>query len=391
MHPTHTAYWIMASQWESEGDRKGMGGGNTEAARKLCMRALRFLKGKGTKTEGKEGEEEAVWREWIRVEVAFVERLRARAKVLGVGSGKTEDIVRVKEKKADEEEEEAEEDEGVAVPVLEGEVADEEETLDPKVLSGQEAILGGAIVRVVIDNLLKCTFPFSSPSLFALTFLSAAYSHSIFAYKLLLSILRPLPSPLRLPLLLHVYTSLSANVISTLPSYPAALHILATRHLYDVPFSPPKTSKKRKAEEAEVAEPEDPNEVKVQGEKLVDAVGKATEEYWKVLKGLGKKAKKGKGKESEGGVAAQAIYEQFAAWLEGLAEETDDKDLVRSPFLACLRSSAHRFLHSSSSLRPTSLPFSSPPLPTPSFPSSTSANCFALKHLPPPSSPSLRR
>ncbi|GAA5825398.1 hypothetical protein JCM11251_006966 [Rhodosporidiobolus azoricus] len=324
MHPTHTAYWIMASQWESEGDRKGMGGGNTEAARRLCMRALRFLKGK--RQEGVEGEEEAVWREWIRVEVSFIERLRGRMAVLGIGKGQTEEIIRVKEKNAEgseEDEEDAGTGEAVAVPALEGE-GDEDEVMaaqvDQKVLSGQEAILDGAIVRLVLDNLLR------------------SYNHSIFAYKLLLSILRPLPSPLRLPLLQHVYSSLSSFISPTSPSYPAALHILSTRHLYDVAYLPPKQSKKRKADDAQTAEPEDPNAIKVEGEKLVDAVGKACEEYWKVLKGLGKK---GKGKEREG-VKTQQIWEQFAAWLEEMADETKDDDLLEflSANLATALSSA---------------------------------------------------
>ncbi|GAA6037368.1 hypothetical protein JCM8097_008533 [Rhodosporidiobolus ruineniae] len=324
MHPTHTAYWIMASQWESEGDRKGMGGGNTEAARRLCMRALRFLKGK--RREGEEGEEEAVWKEWIRVEVSFVERLRGRMQVLGLGKGGTEEIIRVKEKGAAGEEEEA--DEGVAVPELEGE-GDEDgavkEQVDEKVLSGQEAILDGAIVRLVIENFLK------------------AYSHSVFAYKLILSYLRPLPSPLRLPLLQHVYSLLSLCVPPTSPSYPAALHLLATRRLYDVPYVPPKASKKRKAEDAQTAEPEDPNAIKVEGEKLVDAVGKATDEYWKVLKVYGKKGN-GKGKEVEGSVAVkvQEIWEQFCAWLEEMSEETEEDDLLEflSANLATALSSA---------------------------------------------------
>ncbi|KPV71623.1 uncharacterized protein RHOBADRAFT_56467, partial [Rhodotorula graminis WP1] len=281
MHPTHTPYWVLASQWESDGDRKGMGGGNTEGARRLCMRALRFLKGRkgARRDDGVDGPEELVWREWIRVEVAFVERLRERWQVLGIGKGATEDIVRVGGTAAAGEDAPSE----TVDDVLEGQAdeialpgADEDEDaelkqeIDEKALSGQEALLDGAIVRLVIDNLLK------------------SYSHSIFAYKLLLSILRPLPSPLRLPLLSHVYASLSANVSPSSPSYPAALHLLATRPLYDVAYAPPsKKSKKRSADDAEVAEPEDPTAIKVSGEKLVDAVGQACDEYWAVLKGLG--------------------------------------------------------------------------------------------------------
>jgi len=171
MHPTHTAYWIMASQWESEGDSKGMGGGNTEGARRLCMRALRFLKkGKkkvllnqqGEEEMGIEGDEEKIWKEWLRVEISFVEKLKARQKVLGLGKPGEggEEIVRVKGKrvKEDGEEEEEEEDQGVELPEIEGEEGEDivQLEVEQKVLSGQEAILDGAIVRAVIDNLLKC-------------------------------------------------------------------------------------------------------------------------------------------------------------------------------------------------------------------------------------------
>lgn len=324
----------MASRWESEGDEKGMGGGNTEGARRLCMRALRFLKKGKRKTsnsgkseeeeeddQGEEGDEELVWKEWIRLEVAFVEKLKSRQQVLGLGKGKDgeEVIVRVtgkREQKGSDDEEE-EEDAGVKVPTLEGEDEDQDQAqqeVEQKVLSGQEAILDGAIVRAVIDNFLK------------------SYQHSLFSYRFLLSILRPLPSSLRLPLLSHVYTSLTSTRLldPTHPSYSSFFHLYATRHLYDVPYSPPKSSKKRKADEAEVLEPENPDEIKVQGEKLVDAVGKVTTEYWKVLKKSGKKSSnsKGKGKGREGVEPMQKVWEQFASWLEGMEEVTEDEDLV---------------------------------------------------------------
>lgn len=164
MHPTETRFWIMASQWESDGDHKGMGGGNTEGARRLCMRALRFLKGRNNN----ERDLEAVWREWIRVEVAFVERLRERWQVLGIGKGKNggEEIVRVdKGKAAGSEDDDDEADEAVfgadeiALPGEEAEESQLKEEVDQKALSGQEALLDGAIVRVVLDNLVKCTYP----------------------------------------------------------------------------------------------------------------------------------------------------------------------------------------------------------------------------------------
>ncbi|GAA5977679.1 hypothetical protein JCM10908_005054 [Rhodotorula pacifica] len=319
MHPTETRFWIMASQWESDGDRKGMGGGNTEGARRLCMRALRFLKGRNNAQK----DQYAVWREWIRVEVSFVERLRERWQVLGIGKGKNggEEIVRVadKGKQVSEEDEDevdaADEMDEIALPGDEVEDSQLKQEVDQKALSGQEALLDGAIVRVVLDNLLK------------------SYAHSIEAYNFVLSVVRPLASPLRLPLLSHVYASLRANVLPSTPSYPDAVHILATRHLYDVAYVPPKkNSKKRKADEMAPAEVEqDPFAIQVQGERLVDAIGKACDEYWSVLKKLGGLAsKKGKGKEKEAESSPQArqLWERFSGWLEEMAEQTEEEDLL---------------------------------------------------------------
>lgn len=148
----------MASRWESEGDERGMGGGNTEAARRLCMRALRFLKGRSE-------DEMLVWKEWVRLECAFAERVKARWAVLGIGKGKggMEEITRVNGKKqildVDGADEDAEANAEVEVPALEGEAAEDEamkQQVEQQALSGQEAIIDGAIVRVVIDNCLRC-------------------------------------------------------------------------------------------------------------------------------------------------------------------------------------------------------------------------------------------
>lgn len=342
MHPTETRFWIMASQWESDGDHKGMGGGNTEGASRLCMRALRFLKGRNNS----ERDVEAVWREWIRVEVGFVERLRERWHVLGIGKGGSEEIVRVgrggeKGKQTSEGEEEdddpEEEADEIALPGAEADESRLKEEVDEQAVSGQEALLNGAIVRVVLDNLLKCTFPAARlpPSRPVLTpHLSTAYSHSIDAYKLVLSILGPLASPLRSPLLTHVYASLRAHILPSTPAYPAALHLLATRHLYDVAYVPPKKQKngrKREAEEMQAAggrEAEgDPFAIRVEGERLVDAVGKACDEYWTALRTSGARVgKKGKGKEREAGAQEQEMWEQFCAWLEEMAESVEKED-----------------------------------------------------------------
>lgn len=154
----------------------------------------------------------------------------------------------------------------------------------------------------------------------------------------MLSILRPLASPLRLPLLAHAYASLRSNILPSTPNYPAAVHILATRHLYDVAYVPPKkNSKKRKADEMTPAPgsgtSEDPFAIRVEGERLVDAVGKACAEYWTVLKKTGTAAvgKKGKGKEREVGPQEQLLWEQFSGWLEEMADHADEdsEELVR--------------------------------------------------------------
>ena len=72
----------------------------------------------------------------------------------------------------------------------------------------------------------------------------------------------------------------------------------------------------------------------------MDAVGKVAGEYWKVLKKNGRKVKgKGKAKEGEGESIVQKVWERFAAWLEEMAEETEDEDLVR--FLSCFLSQSN--------------------------------------------------
>lgn len=59
----------------------------------------------------------------------------------------------------------------------------------------------------------------------------------------------------------------------------------------------------------------------VEGEKLVDAVGECVEVYWKACKG-----RKGKGKSKE--KASVKVWERFCEWLEGMAEQTDEENLV---------------------------------------------------------------
>lgn len=150
LHPTKASYWLMASRWESEGDGQGLGGGNTEAARKICMRGLRFLRGAA-------GERE-IWNEWVRVEVGYVERVRGREAILGIGK-KVEDVEKVVV------EMEVDAEDGIE-DVEMANKADEkmeqtEKEVEAKVLMGSEGILSGVIVKLVLDNSLECKLLFS--------------------------------------------------------------------------------------------------------------------------------------------------------------------------------------------------------------------------------------
>lgn len=292
MHPSHAPYWLMASRWESEGDRKGMGGGNTEGARRLCMRALRFLKGAPT--------EEDVWREWLRVEVVYVERIKKRWELLGIGKkAETDERMDV-----DDESEQVDVD---AVPQTGASkvLDDAAKAVESPAVTGEAAIRDGAVVRLVLDSCLTCAFPVPARAKASeLTRDCTAYSHSIHAYTFVITLLRILPSSLRLPLLEHVYTSLAAHH----PSTPAATALLATRPMHDLAY------------DADSPEPK-----LLDGEALVDAVGQVVDGFWKACKG-----KKGKGKERE--KAPVEVWEAFCEWLEEMEDKSADENLVSLPF-----------------------------------------------------------
>lgn len=122
------------------------------------MRALRFVKGRR--------EEERVWKEWLRLEVGYVEKIRGRWKILGIGKEEEQ-----KMEVEGEEEGEGEEKEEIELPqegedaAMDGEIDGTAKEVEEKVLSGQEAILDGAIVRVVLDNCLACASSSFLPSL----------------------------------------------------------------------------------------------------------------------------------------------------------------------------------------------------------------------------------
>lgn len=74
------------------------------------------------------------------MEVAFAEKLRARLEILGIGS--TAAVTT--------------EDASIDVPLLPNESTDAPEVIK-EALSGTDALIGGAVVHVVLDNALSCT------------------------------------------------------------------------------------------------------------------------------------------------------------------------------------------------------------------------------------------
>ena len=120
-----------------------------------------------------------------------------------------------------------------------------------------------------------------------------------------MTLLRTLPSSLRLPLLSRVYTSLAEHHPASSPSYPTAVELLATRPMHDFAYTPDQSSP-----------------AALGGEALVDAVGAVVDEFWRACKG-----KKGKGKERE--KASVEVWEKFCAWLEEMEDDSSDENLVR--------------------------------------------------------------
>ncbi|KAH8925563.1 hypothetical protein BT69DRAFT_1117416 [Atractiella rhizophila] len=129
--PMSSFWWIESIRWECSGavvlkrlprgDRLEevdvkIGGGNWDGARKLCMRALRFLK-----DEGDEGGK--IWREWVMVEEQFRRVVEGRKAAFGL---------------------------------LEGE--EEVEGTQPVEMKGHDAIVDGHILKAVLRHFVE-TFP----------------------------------------------------------------------------------------------------------------------------------------------------------------------------------------------------------------------------------------
>ena len=158
LHPTNSAIWLLAIRFEADGTARqaktgeaGIGGGNIDAARKLAMRALRFMKG------AKDADAQRIWEEWIRLEISFVERMRKRWEILGIQdamNGKANIALDVAST-GDDALQEGENNMAMN-PVVGGEdgaiLEAAQEDVEVAQQKGKTAVLDGAIVKAVLSN-----------------------------------------------------------------------------------------------------------------------------------------------------------------------------------------------------------------------------------------------
>ena len=158
LHPTKADIWLLAIRFEADGTGPqakdgGIGGGNIDAARKLVMRALRFMKA-ATREDALK-----IWLEWVRLEISFMERMRKRWEILGIDDTMSGE----QNMKPDEMEVDGETDalpdpkvDLVTVSKEDSELAKTAGDVQSTAQKGQHAVLSGEIVKVVIQNALAC-------------------------------------------------------------------------------------------------------------------------------------------------------------------------------------------------------------------------------------------
>ncbi|KAK9900557.1 hypothetical protein P389DRAFT_208035 [Cystobasidium minutum MCA 4210] len=221
LHPTKADIWLLAIRFEADGtptgNAGGIGGGNIDAARKLTMRALRFMKS-ATKEDSIK-----IWLEWIRLEISFMERLRKRWEILGIKDAMSgEQNVKTVDIAADKDASDAlpdpksdlvqESREDSALAKTAGEVQDSSQ-------EGEHAVLSGEIVKVVITNALSSS------------------KDDIEMYDAVLQLLRTLPTPVRQDLLRHThktFESVQTPHLSNPSLLAKAVSIRAYSHIYDL-------------------------------------------------------------------------------------------------------------------------------------------------------------
>ena len=287
LQPTKASIWLLAIRFEADGtspngdkrEEGGIGGGNMDAARKLAMRGIRFMKG-ATKDDARR-----LWVEWVRLEVSFVERLRKRWEILGVKDAMAGKPNMEVDLQLD------------ALATLVGDAEDQVSITEQKIVSAKEssphsALLEGTLIKIVMNNAI------------------AAFPGDVAIYEDLLAVLRPMPTILRPALLSHLYellrsslSSLSASATfgSKLPIYHQARFILARRFLDDL-ASVQKDGTSLKA-------------VSIDSLKWIEAVGESVKEFRIALQ------------ETSNG-SNELVHEDFARFLTVTAQKTEDASLV---------------------------------------------------------------
>ncbi|GBE81415.1 predicted protein [Sparassis crispa] len=192
LHPNVPALYILAASHELQHL-------SPSTARALLQRGIRL-----------NADSVEMWREYVRMELGFVESLRRRWGVLGI------DVAQGDKGKGKEMEKEKAIDEGLLAfedeAMGEGEdvqmAADQEEGAEDE--AARREIMQGAIVKSVMDNAAKALPKFE-----------------LFTSLHDLLVIYPCPPELRDALLEHLFVLLR----STLPTDPAAIKLSATRYL----------------------------------------------------------------------------------------------------------------------------------------------------------------
>jgi hypothetical protein len=138
----------MAAQFEADGDETGKGGGNVDGARKLLMRGLRFFK---------DASSLPLWIEWIRIELNFIQTIEKRREALGLPETQSKSTdpshsVQTEENehidpalKTTDDLRQLPEDSDTPMTPL-------NHNINCADLKGQEALLSGALVKIVLQS-----------------------------------------------------------------------------------------------------------------------------------------------------------------------------------------------------------------------------------------------
>ncbi|CAG8636444.1 2637_t:CDS:10 [Acaulospora morrowiae] len=130
MHPTKPVFWILAAKWEYEVNA------NIVSARVLLQRSIRL-----------NSESTQLWHEYFKLELLYIEKIKARRKILGISTESTESLS---------EEEKPNTEDVILVPKLNEE---EDELLDDQktnlLKEDDNKLLKGEIVKIIYLNAIK--------------------------------------------------------------------------------------------------------------------------------------------------------------------------------------------------------------------------------------------